>query len=471
MDEAQIEPLAPDRFQRVLSTEAYRRFADAMRRGAGALHGRRMWHINTTFTGGGVAEMLRSMLPYLRGAGLDCRWVAVDGEEDFLAVTKRLHNWLHGFAGDGGELGAGEAEVYAATLARSEAELLPQVRPGDLVFVHDPQTAGLIPTLRKRGAAVVWHCHIGADEPNDLVRRAWQFLADDVFPADRYIFSRAGYLWDGLDPDRLRVIRPSIDPFAPKNQPLDPAAVDAILKAAWVIDGEPAGAAQFIRKDGSTGTVARPLTTVDAVGPVPDGAPIVLQTARWDRLKDPAGVIDFFADHLAAARPDLHLIVAGPSVEGVADDPEGQQVLAECAQRLRRLPRDIWNRVHLMCSPMVDEEEAETVVNAVQRRADVIIQKSLAEGFGLVVSEAMWKRRPVVSARVGGIQDQIEHGRSGILLEDPCDNAGFARAVAQLLDDRDRAAAIGAQAHARVLGHFLTPRQLTATMDLVCELV
>lgn len=469
LDEADIEPLAPERFASLLPDEAYAEFTNAMRRGGEVLKGRTMWHVNTTLKGGGVAEMLGCLLPYLRGAGIDCRWVVVSGDDDFLAVTKRLHNCLHGFDGDGGDLGRKEAEIYAETLRANASVLVPQVNAGDIVFVHDPQTAGLIPALHRRGAVVIWHCHIGADSPNADVRRAWTFLRDQVAPADRYIFSRAEYLWDGLAPDRLRVIRPSIDAFSAKNQHLEPRTVEAILKTAGVLDGEAGAPPSFTRKDGGTGTVSRPVTIVDGGRAVPDGVPIALQTARWDRLKDPAGVLEFFAEHLAAAHPDVHLLLAGPSVDGVADDPEGQEVLAECAQRYRGLPARIRERVHLVCSPMEDEEEAEAIVNALQRRADVVIQKSLAEGFGLVVSEAMWKERPVVSARVGGIQDQIEHGRSGVLIDDPCDGAGFAAAVAELLDDRDRAREMGVRAHARVLDRFLTPRQLTETLEVVCE--
>jgi trehalose synthase len=417
LDEADITPLAPDRFSQVLPAGAYRRFADALTRGARAMDGRTMWHVNTTLKGGGVAEMLGSMLPYAVGAGIGCRWVVVDGDDGFLAVTKRLHNALHGFAGDGGPLGISEAERYAATLARNASALLPHVRPGDVVFVHDPQTAGLIPVLCDVGAIVIWHCHIGADEQNDVVREAWDFLHDEVTPARRYILSRREYLWEGLDPARLRVIQPSIDAFTAKNQPLDDGGVEAILKATGLIEGEPAAAPTFTRRDGGTDIVKRPLMLTDGSGPVPEGAPLVVQSARWDRLKDPSGVIDLFAEHLASAYPDLRLVVAGPSVAGVADDPEGSEVLEECVQRRRSLPAPIRERVHLVCSPMEDEEEAEAVVNAMQRRADVVVQKSLAEGFGLVVAEAMWKKRAVVAGRVGGIQDQstpIGRGPSGV---------------------------------------------------------
>src|SRR5215216_924870 len=357
-EEASIDPLPAERFARLLSTDAYARFDEAMRRGASALRGRTMWHVNATLKGGGVAEMLSALLPYLHGARIACRWVAVSGAEEFFALTKRLHNCLHGFNGDGGELGPAEARLYASTLQSNASALLAQVRAGDIVFVHDPQTAGLIPALKERGAVVIWHCHIGAEEPNASVRRAWAFLVDQVMPADRYIFSRADYLWEGMHPDRLRVIRPSIDPFSPKNQHLDPPTTETILKASGVIAGPPASAPTFTRTDGTTATVSRKVSIVDGGRMVPAGVPVVLQSARWDRLKDPAGVLEFFSDHLAPAQPDVHLLLAGPSVEGVSDDPEGAEVLAECATVRNGFSAQVRERVHLLCSPMDDEEEA-----------------------------------------------------------------------------------------------------------------
>jgi trehalose synthase len=475
--EASIEPSPSARFRELLSASAYEGFESALQRGSQLLRGRTMWHINTTLEGGGVAEMLGAMLPYVRGAGMECRWVVVSGEDDFLAVTKRIHNRLHGFEGDGGDLGDPEAKLYAETLAANAAMLLPQVEAGDVVFVHDPQTAGLIPALKDSGAIVIWHCHIGTEKPNDLVRTAWTFLMDCVSPADRYIFSRRDYLWDGLDAKRHQVIQPSIDAFTPKNSHLDRAAVEAILVAAGVVDGSGEGAPTFVRHDGEPGVVAHRVTGVDGDRPVPADASIVLQASRWDRLKDPVGVMELFAEHVAPAGPESHLapqshlVLMGPSVDGVADDPEGSEVLAECRDFRASLEADLRDRVHLMCPPTEDDDEADVIVNAMQRRADVVVQKSLAEGFGLVVAEAMWKERPVVASRVGGIQDQIEHGRSGVLIDDPTDGAGFGRAVTELLTNRRRAHVIGEGARERVLAHFLTPRQLGETIDLVGDVL
>jgi trehalose synthase len=469
--EATIDPMPLDRFEKLLSADAYAEFKDAMSRGAEALGDRTMWHVNATLEGGGVAEMLGSLLPYICESGITARWAAINGDDDFFTVTKRLHNYLHGSEGDGGDLGEIEKKIYTSSLAGDESKLAPQIQPGDIVFVHDPQTAGLIPALAERGAAVIWHCHIGADEPNDKVRHAWDFLRDYVAAADRYIFSRTAYLWEGLDEDKLRVIPPSIDAFSPKNQPLDPQTVEAILRVSDVLPGDPESPPTFTRADGTTGTVSRKVSIIDDGNPPPDDARIVLQSARWDRLKDPSGVIEFFADHIAEAESDVHLIVAGPSTEGVSDDPEDKEVVEECRTLRKSLSPEIRERVHLMSSPMDDDDEAGVLVNALQRRGDVVVQKSLAEGFGLVIAEAMWKERPVVSARVGGIQDQIEHGKNGLLVDDPSDGLGFARAVTDLLDDPGRAKEMGARARDRVVDRFLAPRQLTQTMEMVDDLV
>jgi trehalose synthase len=413
--------------------------------------------------------MLSAMLPYLVGAGLESRWVVVTGGEEFLNVTKRLHNLLHGFEGDGGDLGPPEARIYAETLAENASRLLPRISAGDVVFVHDPQTAGLIPALKRRGAVVIWHCHIGTETPGDIVRRGWAFLRDAVTPADRYIFSRRDYLWEGLDPSRHRVIRPSIDPFSAKNEDLDSEKVLAILQAADVLAGDPAQSPSFARRDHSAGVIGTRVSHPDGGDAVPNGVPLVLQASRWDRLKDPVGVIHLFAEHLAP-RTDAHLVLMGPQVDGVADDPEGQEVLTDSVEAIAALPVEIGRRIHPMCPP-ADGDQADVIVNAMQRRADVVLQKSLAEGFGLVVSEAMWKARPVVAARVGGIQDQIEDGVSGLLIEDPTDGRAFAGAAARLLHDPARASDIGTAARARVLERFLTPRQLIETVDLIDELI
>ena len=204
---------------------------------------------------------------------------------------------------------------------------------------------------------------------------------------------------------------------------------------------------------------------------MPAGARTVLQVSRWDRLKDMAGVLEGFCRVVRDLPDDVHLCLVGPAVTGVSDDPEGAEVLEECTEVYDRLPPEPQERIHLMSLPMDDIDENAHLVNALHRQATVVVQKSLVEGFGLTVTEPMWKSRPVVASRVGGIQDQVVDGESGVLLDDPTDLAAFGRALRDLLEDEDRRTRIGTAARERVREHFLGDRHLLQYVDLFEELL
>jgi trehalose synthase len=197
---------------------------------------------------------------------------------------------------------------------------------------------------------------------------------------------------------------------------------------------------------------------------------VVTQVSRWDALKDPVGVLNGFAEHVADQVPG-HLVLAGPSAASVADDPEGAGMLQAVQQAWEDLPEEIRRRVHLVSLPMDDVEENAAVVNALQRHSTVVVQKSRAEGFGLTVAEAMWKQRPVVASGIGGIQDQIVDGESGVLISDPSNLEEFGAAVVALLADSERAEAIGRAAQARVRRNFLGPHHLGRYFDLIRRLI
>jgi trehalose synthase len=462
----QIRPRQLDRFEPLLGKD-YQRVAATAARARDRFEGRAIWHLSSTLRGGGVAEMLRSMLSYARGAGIDTRWIVLRERAEFFALTKRLHNNLHGDPGDGGPLGAAERELYEGTLAKSASHLSPLLQAGDVVFLHDPQTAGLAPVSKAAGARVVWRCHIGADDPNPVARGAWEFLAPYVRAADAYVFSRNAYVWDVLDRERARTMAPSIDPFSPKNQDLDPATVERIVGTIGLGPSRPRSFPTFTHADGSPGRVERGAEIVQE-SRLPERATVVAQVSRWDRLKDHRGVLECFARHLRD--PDLHLVLAGPATAAIADDPEGVGVWDEIVGRWRQLPTEDRGRVHLACLPMDDLDENAAMVNALQRRANVVMQKSLAEGFGLTVAEAMWKRRPVIGTRVGGIQDQIVDGVSGILVDDPRDLEAVAAAIARLTTDQRGAEAMGEAARERVRERFLAASRLVEYAELLFEL-
>lgn len=463
-EDVEIAPLRPERFAEILASDVYRRFGEVIGAAQRLFAGRTVWNVNSTARGGGVAEMLASLLSYARGGGVDARWVTITGSPAFFEITKRIHNRLHGAAGDGGDLGELERSVYERTLHCVAQELSPRVRPRDVVLLHDPQAMGLVGPLSDLGATVIWRCHVGLDTPNPCARTAWALLRRYLERADAYVFSRPAFAWEGLDPDKITVIPPSIDAFSPKNQELSGVQVESILAATQLFDLRAPAPASFVRADGRRAVVAR-RSEMFGAPPPPGDVPVVVQVSRWDRLKDPLGVLRGYARKIAP-HTDAHLILAGPAIGTVADDPEALDVLHGVIAAWRETPPGIRDRVHLACLPMEDAQENAAIVNALQRRADVIVQKSLAEGFGLTVAEGMWKSRPVVASRIGGIQDQIEHGVSGLLLDDPHDEAAFGALVLQLLQDPSRAAQIGHAGKESVRRHFLGPRHLTQYFEL-----
>jgi trehalose synthase len=452
----------------VLGPEAWDSLGETIDRSRELLSGRVVWNVNSTAQGGGVAELLRSLIAYARGVGIDARWMVIEGDPDFFTITKRIHNRLHGHRGDGGGLGAAERALYEQTLAANAGGLLDLISPGDVVVLHDPQTAGLVAPMRDAGARVVWRCHVGLDHPNELARAAWRFLVPYVRDAEACVFSREAFAWDDLDSKQITVIAPSIDPFSAKNQPLEPAVRDAILSCAGLSDARAGVQPVFVREDGTPGRVdRRAILTEEA--PLPAGARVLTQVSRWDRLKDHHGVLRAFVDHVLP-QMDAHLVLAGPAVAAVSDDPEGADVLDDLRATWRRLSRRERDHVHLATMPMDDAEENAAIVNALQARSTVIAQKSLAEGFGLTVAEAMWKGRPVVASRVGGIQDQVLDGETGYLV-DPADLSGFGREVLRLLESPSRTAELGNAGRERVRERFLGPRHLTDYVDLFDRLV
>jgi trehalose synthase len=395
--------------------------------------------------------------------------MVLEGDPDFFRVTKRIHNRLHGSPGDGGSLEDEERAQYRRVIHPELAPLLDMARPGDIAILHDPQTAGLTGPLVDAGLRVVWVCHVGVDAPTDLVRSAWDFLRGEVEPAHAYVFSRRGYIWEGLARRKARVIPPCIDPTSAKNVELESADIDAVLGAAGVLSTfEPKEEVDVALPDLGVVRVSRRAIAVEEA-PAPADAPLVVQVSRWDRLKDHVGVLHGFVKHVRRDL-DAHLLLVGPATSSVADDPEGAEVLAENIAAWSRLPARQRASVHLLSLPVEDRLENAVVVNALQRQADVVVQKSLAEGFGLTVAEAMWKRRPVVGSRVGGIQEQIVDGRSGLLVN-ATDLKAVGQAVSSLIGDVGFAQAIGHAARARVRARYLPPHFLGAHLELVLRIL
>jgi trehalose synthase len=466
MHEVPVVPRPGDGFTQLVGPDQLERYRGAVALIRARLGDRALWHVNSTAEGGGVAELLRSCLGYLREDGIDTRWLVFEGDPPFFDITKRIHNRLHGDLGDGGPLGPEERERYEAVARHNVESATSFINARDVVVVHDPQPLGIVPGLVEHGATVIWTCHVGIDTENDISRSAWDFLRGYLDAAHAYTFTRKAYVWDGLDARRVALIPPCIDGLSLKNVDLEPAQRESILDAAGVVEPAMGGLPTFIRGDLAVGTVVNRAQMVEEA-PVPAGAQLVLQVSRWDRLKDPFGVLQSFAE--SGGMDHAHLVLAGPAPSSVADDPEAELVLAEMHAAWDALRADVRPRVHLANIPTDDVEENAVIVNALQRRADIVVQKSLAEGFGLTVTEAMWKSRPMVASRVGGIQDQIDDGTNGVLV-DPRDLTAFGNAVRGLLQDPGRSASIGAAARERVRDRYLAPDYLRAYLELIVRL-
>lgn len=411
----------------------------------------RVWHVNSTATGGGVAELLNSGIGRHNTLGVPTSWLVSNAPEEFFELTKRLHHGMHGAPGVG-TLTTDDVEHYRLA-GRAQAEgLLAHVRAGDLVVLHDPQTLGAAPRLLAAGARVVWRSHVGTTSPNAWSDATWELLRPYLDGVPLCVFTVAGYAPPFVAADRVRVIRPSIDPYAPKNRELSTAEIAGLLARVGLTDGP-------------VDTLLAPVGRVLQDRPLATGTPYVLQLSRWDPLKDMAGVMAAFVAHVAGDG-DAHLVLAGPDPADVADDPEGVAVFEELVVLRDRLAPQLRARVHIVMLSLRDTATNALVVNALQRGAAVISQKSLQEGFGLTITEAMWKGRPVVATRVGGIPSQIDSAAVGVLVDDPRELAGYGAALVALLADPQRANALGVAARERVAAGFLSDRELVDYLRL-----
>lgn len=463
IEEYAVPPRSRERFA-TLDPAAYRRAEETLDRIPKRLAGRAIWHLNRS-TGDGVAEMLRSLLGYSRDAGLDAHWLVASSDHGFDRLTRRLYHRLYGSPGDGGPLGLEERRMYEQVAGEQAAALIDRVRPGDFVFLHD--VAGLVEPLVQIGAHVVFRCHLGVGEPNEHTREAWDFLWPLVANADAYVFSRREYVWDQVPDEQVTVLRPGTDPFSPKNQHLDPEVVLAVLDQIGLTDSGVDRAPVFTQTDGSPHRLGA-TAQIDQDDPIPVGAPVIAQVSGWERLKGQAGLLELLAERRVSS--SAHLVIAGPQIEAQQTRTEEDHVWEELGERRRALPKRIGECIHLVQLPLADLEENATMVNAIQRRADVVVHNALQEGFGLSVSEAMLKGKAVVGTRIGGIEGQIVDGVSGVLV-DPDDQEGLGRALVDLLGDPQRCAELGTAARARAISEFSTVGQLADYLELIEELL
>jgi trehalose synthase len=376
--------------------------------------GARMVHLSSTAFGGGVSELLASQIAILQDLGIEADWQLIDGSEEFFSVTKLVHNALQG-------AGVPWTEAMESTyLERLRTNAARFTESADFVFVHDPQPAALLTILEEEGrrdGKWVWRCHIDLSHPMEAV---WGFFALHVNRYDAAVFTMDDFVRPGLQA-RVAVIPPSIDPLSPKNAWLEPEAVREIL-VSYGID--------------------------------PD-RPVVTQVSRFDPWKDPLGVIDAYRLAKEEVR-ELQLVLVGSMAH---DDPEGWHYLEQTEERRASDPD-----VHVLTNL---QGVGDTAVNAFQRDSDVVLQKSIREGFGLTVSEAMWKEKPVIAGNAGGLRLQVEEGKTGYLVDsvEQC-----AERLLELLQNPGLRDKMGAAGKARVRDRFLTVREVTEYLELLSQL-
>ncbi len=383
---------------------------DGLREQAKALRGARILQVNATSYGGGVSELLRSAVPLLRDLGLAVDWKVIGGRQDFFNATKALHNALQGSTE---ALSAAEQEAYLDCTREN-----PFDGGYDFVVIHDPQPAALLSVHGKKGARWVWRCHIDTSEPNV---DAWSFLRPFLADFDAAVFTMPEFVPPDLPIARVRAIAPAIDPLSPKNLDFSERTASQILD--WI--------------------------GIDLPGR------LVTQVSRFDRWKDPFGVIAAY--RLAREElPGLQLAMIGSMA---LDDPEGWELHGRLSESADNDPL-----IHIYTN-LTGVSNVE--VNAFQRLSDVVLQKSIREGFGLVVSESLWKGTPVVAGRAGGIPMQMPEGVGGLLVDsvEEC-----AAAMLTLLNDRKLAEQLGQSGRAHVCEHFLLPRLLMEELELLASL-
>lgn len=385
---------------------------DHLRQLSAPLKGMKILHINSTKEGGGVAEILNRLIPLKQELGIDAEWEVITGERDFYTCTKKMHNALQG---DRDAISDWLLNIYQKTNEENYERLKDKLNNADVVFIHDPQPAALLHYAKERKGKWIWRCHIDVSHP---YRPVWKYLRDYINGYDASVWSLSTFVQPLACP--LYLIPPSIDPLSEKNVDIPEKEIEGYLES-WGINRQ---------------------------------SPILTQVSRFDRFKDPIGVIQAY--RLVKKYVPVQLVLAGG---GATDDPEGEQVLKEVREFAGDDPD---------CHILVLPPDAHRQINALQRASDIIIQKSLKEGFGLTVTEGLWKGKPVIAGDTGGIKLQVIDHFSGFRVNTP---EGAALRIRYLLKHPELMESMGKNAHKFVQDNFLITRHLREYLTLVDAII
>lgn len=371
----------------------------------------RVVHVNSTRLGGGVAEILHKLIPLKNDIGLETTWEVVTGEDDYYRCTKSFHNAIQG---NNVKIEQHLLDTYENTIIQNAVKLRPQLESADIVFIHDPQPCALREYVDNTYAKWIWRCHIDASSPG---REVWDYLTGYIEEYDGSIFSTTEFLQPLSH--RQYIITPSIDPLSEKNEFIENGYINS---------------------------------TYERFGIDPE-RPVISQVSRYDRFKDPVGVIKAYRI-VKKTVPELQLVLAGGDA---ADDPEGAEVLKEV-----RSEANGDGDIHTLLLP----PDANKTINAIQRMSDIVIQKSLREGFGLTVTEGLWKEKPVIGGNTGGIRTQIIDNENGFLVDSVEDAASK---IEYLLQNPGKSKEFGQAAKEHVRHNFLITRHLLDYLELINE--
>ncbi|RMG67503.1 MAG: glycosyltransferase [Bacteroidetes bacterium] len=446
------------------------------------LKGRRIWMVNSTATGGGVAEMMPRMGSLMRQIGLDLRWVVINTQENaFFDLTKNLHNLIHG-AGKP-QFSEADRQVFEQVNRENADSFLPEIEDGDIVVIHDPQPMAMAGMLKaKRTIKTVWRCHIGLDQSNVHTQAAWDFLSPYLADYDRVIFTAPEYIPPQVS-QKVSIITPAIDPLSHKNRTLYLHKLSGILIDSGLTTNEHPPIAppfehqvQRVRPGGSFG----PATEPEPLGLM--FRPIVTEISRWDRLKGWLPLMQGFAHLKQTAsyrevserhrrRLDLcRLVLAGPDPAFIADDPEGKAMLEELIEAYKAMPADLQKDIAILMIPMESRKENALIINALQRCSSVVVQNSIQEGFGLTVTEALWKGIPVLGSKACGIRQQLREGIDGHYIEKADDPVAIADALNYVLSQAVKREVWGFNAKRHTIDNFLVFTQIRKYMQLFVKL-
>ncbi|MGB5692106.1 MAG: glycosyltransferase [Flavobacteriaceae bacterium] len=442
-----------------------------------------IWMVNSTATGGGVAEMLPSQMRIARALGVRVEWLVIEANDDhFFDLTKRIHNAIHG-AGEE-PFTEEDLQVFEKVNAQNLKKALEFIKDGDLVVIHDPQPMPLGKLIRQeRDVKLVWRCHIGLEEHTERTRSVWKFLKQFMDDYVHFVFSLPSYVPPEIE-DITTIIPPAIDPLSHKNRTLWMAKCVGILQQSGITNHHdpllypyyenlvrrvmPDGSFDSVNKDSDLDIIYRP---------------VVLQISRWDRLKGFKELMEAFIlmKKQNEAKSDkstipykriksTRLVFGGPDPKYVSDDPEGMEVLNELISQYKNVSKELQEDIAILLLPLENPKENALIVNALQRSSSFVVQNSIQEGFGLTATEAMWKQRPVLVSGAAGLRFQVQHEENGLINHDPDDIGKLAEVLEQMLNSPKERDKWGFNARNRVIDKFTLFSQLKAWLKLLSEI-